>query len=127
MSLCTYLLYLQMDTTTFVLLVVSMSCGVIPTSDAIDVEKTLKCHIREYTYRISQPYTLENGTELPCYDDVSVDSCWGRCDSNEVNVILSFYLFSLCHLRTTSSSPGVLRSMTILDHQSRSYQDRPNL
>ena len=118
MPFSTSLLYLQMDATTFVLLVVSMSCGVLPTSDAIDVEKTLKCHIREYTYRISQPYTLENGTELPCYDDVSVDSCWGRCDSNEVNVLLSFYFFSLCQLRTNSSSLGVLRSITRLDHQS---------
>lgn len=72
-----------MDTTRFILLLLSISCFIL-TSGAIDVEKTLKCHIREYTYKISQPYTLENGTELYCYDDVSVDSCWGRCDSNEI-------------------------------------------
>lgn len=41
----------------------------------------LGCHRRLYTYRITQ--NDENGHE--CWDNVSVWSCWGRCDSNEIS------------------------------------------
>lgn len=41
----------------------------------------LGCHRRLYTYRITQ--ADENGYE--CWDNVSVWSCWGRCDSNEIS------------------------------------------
>ncbi|KAI0239223.1 Thyrostimulin beta-5 subunit [Lamellibrachia satsuma] len=73
-----------MDTTGVLLLMVAVSCGATLTHDVIDTELTIKCHVRNYTYRISKPYPLKNGTQLPCYDDVDVDSCWGRCDSNEI-------------------------------------------
>ncbi|XP_031630340.1 thyrostimulin beta-5 subunit [Contarinia nasturtii] len=42
---------------------------------------TLGCHRRLYTYRITQ--ADKNGRK--CWDDVSVWSCWGRCDSREIS------------------------------------------
>ncbi|GAB0096621.1 glycoprotein hormone beta-5 [Sergentomyia squamirostris] len=42
---------------------------------------TLGCHRRIYTYRVTQ--TDQKGRD--CWDDVSVVSCWGRCDSNEIS------------------------------------------
>jgi hypothetical protein len=39
------------------------------------------CQKRLYTYRVSQ--VDSNGKE--CWDDLSVQSCWGRCDSNEIS------------------------------------------
>lgn len=41
----------------------------------------LGCHRRLYTYRVTQ--TDQSGRE--CWDHVSVWSCWGRCDSNEIS------------------------------------------
>ncbi|ETN58908.1 glycoprotein hormone beta subunit [Anopheles darlingi] len=41
----------------------------------------LGCHKRLFTYRVSQ--TDSKGRE--CWDHVSVLSCWGRCDSNEIS------------------------------------------
>lgn len=46
-----------------------------PTSNPIG------CQRRLYTYRVSQ--TDSNGKE--CWDNVSVWSCWGRCDSSEIS------------------------------------------
>ena len=48
---------------------------------------TLECGTRSYTYRIHQPYTNDSGHLRQCYDDqVTVQTCWGRCDSSEVGV-----------------------------------------
>lgn len=49
----------------------------------IDAAATLDCHRRLYTYRVTQ--ADENGKQ--CWDTLSVLSCWGRCDSNEVKKI----------------------------------------
>ncbi|XP_015608408.1 thyrostimulin beta-5 subunit [Cephus cinctus] len=46
-----------------------------------DLSNTLECHRRLYNYRVSQPD--EQGRE--CWDFLSVWSCWGRCDSNEIS------------------------------------------
>ena len=56
------------------------------TNDTHNAEDTMiGCYMRSYTYRISKPFIREDGTELECYDDaVTVFTCWGRCDSNEV-------------------------------------------
>ncbi|XP_044733529.1 thyrostimulin beta-5 subunit [Chrysoperla carnea] len=48
---------------------------------AIDSASTLECHRRLYTYRAMQ--TDSRG--LSCWDSLSVMSCWGRCDSNEIS------------------------------------------
>lgn len=42
--------------------------------------ETLDCHRRLYTYRVVQ----SDGQGKQCWDTLSVWSCWGRCDSNEV-------------------------------------------
>lgn len=47
----------------------------------LDAAVTLKCHRRLYTYRVTK--TDENGKQ--CWDTISVNACWGRCDSNEVS------------------------------------------
>lgn len=52
----------------------------------IDAVSTLDCHRRLYTYRVTK--ADENGKQ--CWDTLSVLSCWGRCDSNEVNKNLNF-------------------------------------
>ncbi|KAG4076190.1 hypothetical protein HA402_014739 [Bradysia odoriphaga] len=44
-------------------------------------EAGLGCNMRLYTYRITQ--SDSNGRE--CWDHVSVWSCFGRCDSNEIS------------------------------------------
>ncbi|XP_034100863.1 thyrostimulin beta-5 subunit isoform X2 [Drosophila albomicans] len=41
----------------------------------------LGCHRRLYTYRVTQ--SDFQGRE--CWDNVSVWSCWGRCDSSEIS------------------------------------------
>lgn len=41
----------------------------------------LGCHRRLYTIKVTQ--TDSKGHE--CWDNVSVMSCWGRCDSNEIS------------------------------------------
>uniref|UniRef100_A0A182MA44 Glycoprotein hormone subunit beta domain-containing protein n=1 Tax=Anopheles culicifacies TaxID=139723 RepID=A0A182MA44_9DIPT len=54
-----------------------------PDAELADRPKTayLGCHKRLFTYRVSQ--TDSKGRE--CWDHVSVLSCWGRCDSNEIS------------------------------------------
>ncbi|KAK4875743.1 hypothetical protein RN001_012165 [Aquatica leii] len=49
--------------------------------ETIDPATTLDCHRRLYTYRVTQ--ADENGKQ--CWDTLSVLSCWGRCDSNEIS------------------------------------------
>lgn len=49
----------------------------------IDAAVTLKCHRRLYTYKVTK--TDENGRQ--CWDTISVNACWGRCDSNEVSIV----------------------------------------
>ncbi|KAB0789993.1 hypothetical protein PPYR_11183 [Photinus pyralis] len=49
--------------------------------ERVDPINTLDCHRRLYTYRVTQ--SDENGKE--CWDTLSVLSCWGRCDSNEIS------------------------------------------
>lgn len=68
-----------------------------------DAAVTLKCHRRLYTYRVTK--TDENGKQ--CWDTISVNACWGRCDSNEVSSLLiienckysSFRSYLIRHIR----------------------------
>lgn len=46
----------------------------------MDPQVTLDCHRRAYSHKVSQ--TDSEGRM--CWDTVTVMSCWGRCDSNEV-------------------------------------------
>lgn len=81
------------------LLWLSISCSVFANAVIIDTERvfkdkepivdaagTLECHRRLYTYRVTK--TDENGKQ--CWDTISVNACWGRCDSNEVSSVKGF-------------------------------------
>ncbi|XP_014675643.1 PREDICTED: glycoprotein hormone beta-5-like [Priapulus caudatus] len=76
--------------TIYTLLGIASFTAHVSAKDTIDPTSTLICHKREYSYRISKPH---NG--LPCWDDVSVMSCWGRCDSNEIGDWV--YPFKISH------------------------------
>ncbi|XP_059617085.1 thyrostimulin beta-5 subunit [Phlebotomus argentipes] len=69
-----------------ILAVLANSGGALEISTVLDTAAsakvaTLGCHRRVYTYRVTQ--TDHKGRE--CWDVVSVMSCWGRCDSNEIS------------------------------------------
>ncbi|XP_071452959.1 thyrostimulin beta-5 subunit [Hetaerina americana] len=48
---------------------------------AVDPATTLQCHRRIYSYRVSKT----DSAGRKCWDYISVMSCWGRCDSNEIS------------------------------------------
>ncbi|KAE8739983.1 Glycoprotein hormone beta5 [Frankliniella occidentalis] len=52
-----------------------------PPPAGVDVRTTLECHPRVYNSTVSR--SDRNGRT--CFDHVSVTSCWGRCDSNEIS------------------------------------------
>ncbi|KAK3927859.1 Thyrostimulin beta-5 subunit, partial [Frankliniella fusca] len=52
-----------------------------PRPAGVDVRTTLECHPRVYNSTVSR--SDRNGRT--CFDHVSVTSCWGRCDSNEIS------------------------------------------
>jgi len=49
----------------------------------VDERTTLRCHKREYEYKVSQ--VDKNGKV--CWDTVRVVACWGRCVSSEVSLL----------------------------------------
>ena len=63
--------------------------GIILPCDAINPISTLQCHRRQYTYKVQQRDSLGRR----CWGVINVMSCWGRCDSNEVCSIFSFYFY----------------------------------
>lgn len=56
------------------------SSPMAPDDVSVDPEQ-LGCHKRKYTYRVSQSDKFGRS----CWDFVSVNSCFGRCDSNEIS------------------------------------------
>lgn len=50
-------------------------------ADTDEPEKMLGCHKRKYNFKVTQ--TDKNGRT--CWDLISVKSCRGRCDSNEIS------------------------------------------
>ena len=77
-------------------------------ADASFIETTLECHVRQYKQNISRPHTLENGTKLQCHGMVIVDSCWGRCDSNEVKQSLFISIVESLAFLSFFGSPHVV-------------------
>ncbi|CAH1791441.1 unnamed protein product [Owenia fusiformis] len=53
-------------------------------TDYINEETTISCLVREYNFKVNKPHTLPSGEVLQCWDVVSVNSCWGRCDTSEI-------------------------------------------
>lgn len=43
----------------------------------------LRCFRRQYNFEVVKNFTIE-GVELPCSGIVSANTCYGRCDTNEV-------------------------------------------
>lgn len=79
-----------------VLLWLTISCSISANAVIIETERvfkekepiveaavTLECHRRLYTYRVTK--TDENGKQ--CWDTLTVNACWGRCDSYEVSSV----------------------------------------
>lgn len=67
-----------------VLLLLFVVCAVVSIAVGSDEEEDpqkLGCHKRKYNFRVTQ--TDKKGRS--CWDLVSVKSCWGRCDSNEIS------------------------------------------
>ncbi|XP_039284787.1 thyrostimulin beta-5 subunit-like [Nilaparvata lugens] len=50
-------------------------------SQQVDPSSTLDCHRRVYNHKVSK---ADSQGRL-CWDTISVMSCWGRCDSNEIS------------------------------------------
>ncbi|KAK0059906.1 glycoprotein hormone beta-5, partial [Biomphalaria pfeifferi] len=51
----------------------------------IDPQTTLSCHLRRYQFRVTKPpIYVSDGSIVHCTGVVTVNSCWGRCDSSEV-------------------------------------------
>ena len=58
----------------------------------INPSTTLGCHLREYTFEVNKDMiSEETGDYLYCSDKVTVYSCWGRCDSYEVQHVYSLH------------------------------------
>ena len=51
-------------------------------TDSTNMDSSLDCNRRAYSHRVTQ--TDSEGRI--CWDTITVVSCWGRCDSNEVNI-----------------------------------------
>lgn len=54
-------------------------------ASGIDSPNVLNCNKKMYTFRVSN--TDNNGRT--CSDEINVMSCWGRCDSNEVQFVIT--------------------------------------
>lgn len=49
-------------------------------SSKINLAQSLKCHVREYTYKAIR----RDDYGRSCWQYLTIKSCWGRCDSSEV-------------------------------------------
>lgn len=47
----------------------------------VNARSTLECHRREYTFKA---VNREESSGTMCSDYITVESCWGRCNSGEV-------------------------------------------
>ncbi|NP_001191597.1 glycoprotein hormone beta subunit [Aplysia californica] len=74
-----------------------MSCLLARPSSChlVDPRTTLSCHVRSYQFRVTKPPVIsEDGQILRCSGIVTVNSCWGRCDSSEIGDYLMPYRIS---------------------------------
>jgi len=63
----------------------SLIICVSSSSGIIDPVTTTSCHVRAYRLHIvKKPYITPEGEVITCQAMVSVDSCWGRCESHEI-------------------------------------------
>ena len=74
------------------------------------METSPTCFRRPYTFKVKQ----DDSEGRSCWDIVTVTSCWGRCDSNEVNDYIYFMSYSLqliyCKIVVNRLQIGVSRS-----------------
>ncbi|KAK3784569.1 hypothetical protein RRG08_003377 [Elysia crispata] len=70
----------------FLALLLTVLSVTVPSVELINPRTTLMCHVRHYQFRIHKPDVLDpdTGAVLRCSGVVTVNSCWGRCDSSEV-------------------------------------------
>lgn len=63
-----------------------------------DLESTLDCNRRTYSHKVTQ--TDSEGRA--CWGMITVVSCWGRCDSNEVIKLLLFFSYDKVNFLKTN-------------------------
>lgn len=54
---------------------------------AVDLDRVTSCLVREYNFLAQKPYLTPSGEILECSGYITVNSCWGRCDSSEVKIL----------------------------------------
>ncbi|GFR83313.1 glycoprotein hormone beta-5-like [Elysia marginata] len=64
----------------------------VTSAEFINPRTTLMCHVRHYQFRVHKPDVIHpsTGAVLRCSGLVTVNSCWGRCDSSEVRITWPF-------------------------------------
>lgn len=69
----------------------------------VNPKSTLECHRREYTYKA---VNTDEKSGKKCSGYVTVESCWGRCNSGEVSSLRHLPCLS-CHLVIFVRSPTI--------------------
>ncbi|CAG5126290.1 unnamed protein product [Candidula unifasciata] len=79
-----------------VIAVIVMVISLLTTpASLINPSTTLNCHIREYQMQVTKPQAYDNdGQVVECSGSVTVNSCWGRCDSSEIGDYILPYRIS---------------------------------
>ncbi|BFZ07089.1 hypothetical protein BsWGS_10128 [Bradybaena similaris] len=74
--------------------VLAVSLLMTPAS-LIDPSTTLNCHMRIYQMQVTKPPVYDkDGRVVECSGWVTVNSCWGRCDSSEIGDYVMPYRIS---------------------------------
>nr|ARS73220.1 glycoprotein beta-5 [Deroceras reticulatum] len=87
MSLASRLLNLPLScpSSTVIAVVVMVVSLLASPATLIDPSTTLSCHVRRYQLHITKPPVYDrDGVVYRCSGWVTVNSCWGRCDSSEI-------------------------------------------
>ncbi|CAL1528498.1 unnamed protein product [Lymnaea stagnalis] len=80
----------------------------------IDPRTTLSCHVRSFQFRVTKPpITFPDGTTVFCTGSVTVNSCWGRCDSSEIGDYVMPYKIS--HHPVCSYTGRIRRRATLTE------------
>lgn len=67
----------------------------------VNARSTLECHRREYTFKA---VNREESSGTMCSDYITVESCWGRCNSGEVIKRIKFQCAQRIPLKCNFSS-----------------------
>lgn len=97
--------YMILSRAIFSMMVWSSIVGQQSAMEIVDSSNALDCNKKLYTVRVSN--TDINGRT--CFDEISVMSCWGRCDSNEVSyIVIEYYYHFQCDIKKSLHTPMVM-------------------